>query len=85
MKKLKLIPFSIIIIIVFCELVTIFAHDEVLIPLGEIKGSFMKSRLGENFHSFRGIRYAEPPIGENRFQVKRCKKKIITSKKKINK
>ena len=46
-------------------------------PLGKIKGSYhFTSRLGKQILSFRGIRYAEPPIGQQRFQVK-----IFTTKK----
>lgn len=35
---------------------------------GSIKGVQMHSRLGLKFWSFRGIRYAQPPIGQLRFQ-----------------
>ena len=37
--------------------------------LGIIKGSLMETRLGKVIYSFRGIYYAEPPNGENRFKV----------------
>lgn len=37
-------------------------------PLGKVKGSFMTTRLGKKIYSFRGIRYAEPPVGQRRFQ-----------------
>lgn len=40
--------------------------------LGEIKGRSMTSRLGQSFLAFRGIRYAEAPVKELRFQVFRC-------------
>lgn len=40
-------------------------------PLGSIQGIVQTSRKGIEFLSFRGIRYAEPPIGGNRFQVSR--------------
>lgn len=42
---------------------------ELNIPLGRVKGSFMTTRLGRKIYSFRGIRYAEPPVGERRFKV----------------
>ncbi|XP_074036127.1 juvenile hormone esterase isoform X2 [Leptinotarsa decemlineata] len=35
--------------------------------LGRIKGSTVKSRLGKTIYSFRGIRYAKPPVGNLRF------------------
>ncbi|XP_012268625.2 esterase E4 [Athalia rosae] len=41
---------------------------EVTAPIGRIRGSFAESRLGRRFFSARGIRYGEPPIGENRFR-----------------
>ncbi|XP_058840741.1 juvenile hormone esterase-like [Topomyia yanbarensis] len=37
--------------------------------LGSIKGSVLESRLGRQFFAFRGIRYAQPPTGELRFQA----------------
>nr|XP_023020747.1 esterase FE4-like [Leptinotarsa decemlineata] len=40
----------------------------VTITLGQIKGSTLKSRLGKTIYSFRGIRYAKPPINDLRFQ-----------------
>ena len=39
------------------------------IKLGKIKGSLMTTRLGKTIYSFRGIYYAEPPTGQNRFKV----------------
>ena len=42
--------------------------------LGEIKGSFMESRLGKRIYSFRGIRYAKPPTGQRRFKVRILKR-----------
>ena len=39
-------------------------------PIGKIRGSILTSRLGREIYSFRGIRYGEPPVGSQRFQVK---------------
>uniref|UniRef100_A0A0K8VNL0 Carboxylic ester hydrolase n=1 Tax=Bactrocera latifrons TaxID=174628 RepID=A0A0K8VNL0_BACLA len=36
--------------------------------LGKILGTTLKSRLGTDFYAFRGIRYAQSPVGELRFQ-----------------
>lgn len=45
-------------------------QHEVTAPIGRIRGSTMISRLGKKIYSFRGVRYAEPPTGQQRFQVK---------------
>ncbi|KAF2902347.1 hypothetical protein ILUMI_03838 [Ignelater luminosus] len=37
-------------------------------PLGEIKGVILTTVLGKSIYSFRGIRYAKPPVGELRFK-----------------
>ncbi|XP_053985421.1 uncharacterized protein LOC128879892 [Hylaeus volcanicus] len=37
-------------------------------PTGPIRGSILTSRLGKDIYSFRGVRYAEPPTGHQRFQ-----------------
>lgn len=37
--------------------------------LGQIKGSMLTSRYGKAIYSFRGVRYAEAPIGALRFKV----------------
>nr|XP_023027102.1 esterase FE4-like [Leptinotarsa decemlineata] len=37
-------------------------------PLGKIQGSVLKSRLGRDIFSFRGVRYAEAPIHDLRFK-----------------
>ncbi|XP_034181508.2 uncharacterized protein LOC117604963 [Osmia lignaria lignaria] len=44
-------------------------HPEVGAPIGRIRGSILNSRLGRKIYSFRGVRYAEPPTGDRRFQV----------------
>lgn len=36
---------------------------------GVFRGSWMTTRRGRRFQAYRGIRYAEAPIGELRFQV----------------
>jgi len=38
------------------------------LELGRVHGINLTSRLGVEFHAFRGIRYAEPPLGDLRFK-----------------
>ncbi|XP_076396750.1 uncharacterized protein LOC100876166 [Megachile rotundata] len=44
-------------------------HPEVGAPTGRIRGSILNSRLGKKIYTFRGVRYAEPPTGNRRFQI----------------
>lgn len=68
----RFIYIFIYVFIIVCNLIFIFAKEKTLvsISLGKIRGSFMQSRLGKQIYSYRGIKYAEPPIGELRFQVR---------------
>ncbi|KAJ8888197.1 hypothetical protein PR048_007684 [Dryococelus australis] len=36
---------------------------------GQLRGSILRSRLGKDIFSFRGVRFAEPPLGELRFKA----------------
>ena len=38
--------------------------------LGLVRGSQLSTVSGRTFHAFRGIPYAEPPVGSLRFKVK---------------
>lgn len=38
-------------------------------PTGKFEGNILTSRQGKTIKAFRGIRYAEAPIGELRFKV----------------
>ena len=58
---------SLIVVILF---VYTFADPLVVqTTYGKIRGSTISSRLGKTIYSFRGIRYAKPPLGPLRFQV----------------
>jgi Carboxylesterase family len=37
---------------------------------GALQGKVMTSRKGRRIHAFQGIPYAEPPVGDLRFQVR---------------
>ncbi|XP_049775871.1 esterase E4-like [Schistocerca cancellata] len=41
---------------------------EVQTPLGRLRGSILQSLDGKSIFSFRGVRYAQPPVGELRFK-----------------
>lgn len=41
----------------------------VTIKQGTLKGVAAQTIFGRNYYSFKGIRYAEPPIGDLRFKV----------------
>lgn len=62
--------------LIFLSIVAVFADHHsteehiVTAPTGKIRGSIFTSRLGKQIHAFRGVRYAEPPVGQQRFQVK---------------
>lgn len=39
------------------------------IDQGTLNGTILQSRSGDYFHAFYGIPYAQPPVGELRFEV----------------
>ena len=47
-----------------------WAEDIVLkIQKGNVRGKRVDDETGQYHYSFRGIRYAQPPVGKLRFQV----------------
>lgn len=38
-------------------------------PSGKLQGSILQTWTDKNFYSFRGVPFAEPPIGNLRFKV----------------
>lgn len=61
-------------IVAVTVLVQVFAVDEehkiVSTDLGNVRGNVLQTLLdNRDFYAFRGIRYAQPPIGELRFKV----------------
>ena len=46
------------------------AAPTVTINLGKIRGKYVRLDSGESLYTFRGIRYAQAPINELRFEVK---------------
>ncbi|XP_011700535.1 PREDICTED: esterase FE4-like isoform X1 [Wasmannia auropunctata] len=67
MKSLFVILLSVIVVLADDDLAG--EQHEVVAPIGRIRGSTTTSRLGKKIYSFRGVRYAEPPTGPQRFQV----------------
>jgi hypothetical protein len=61
-------PFALLLLLA-CTLSQVNADCLVTIAQGTARGSVMTSFHGRDFCSYRGIRYAEPPVGELRFRV----------------
>ncbi|XP_066990891.2 esterase FE4 [Anabrus simplex] len=63
----------------FCTLLLLVViratHDEDIVKIaeGRLRGSKMVSFRGREFHAYRGIPYAEPPIGPRRFKPPQAK------------
>lgn len=58
------------VLLTFCAL-TLLGDDNptVIATLGQVKGSYLTSASGRKFSAFRGIPYAQPPLGSLRFKV----------------
>lgn len=63
--------YGLISVILIFSPIPVFCGDGPIVntPLGRILGTIQKSRKGIDFYSFRGIRYADPPVGDLRFKV----------------
>lgn len=44
-------------------------NSTVAVKEGQLKGEVKKLLDGSSYYSFKGVPYAQPPIGELRFQV----------------
>ncbi|XP_049816939.1 esterase E4-like [Aethina tumida] len=69
---------TVLILSIFTALVLCYGHrkshnhaDNLIVeaPMGKFHGAVLKSRLGKDIFSFRGIRYAQPPVGDLRFKA----------------
>lgn len=49
--------------------------------LGKVRGKFVTMHSGEPLYTFRSIRYAQPPINELRFMVRKRKEVFEKGKK----
>nr|XP_023020743.1 esterase E4-like [Leptinotarsa decemlineata] len=66
-------PGWVVLLLLFTTVTTSLQYSEDQYPivatkLGKIRGNITQSRLGRVIYSFRGIRYAKPPVNELRFQ-----------------
>ena len=50
---------------------------QVNITEGTLEGDELKTRLGKSYIAFKGIPYAQPPVGDLRFKVGFKKQNII--------
>ncbi|KAF5306937.1 hypothetical protein FQA39_LY00167 [Lamprigera yunnana] len=65
----KMVPFAILALALSLRCITAYhPYEDLATPLGNLKGSIMKTGLGKTIYAFRGIRYAEAPVGKLRFQ-----------------
>ena len=61
--------------VLVCCILSVFLQkccaDPLLVSVeqGQLRGSFMKAQNGRKIAAFRGIPFAEPPVGQLRFQV----------------
>jgi acetylcholinesterase len=56
-------------ILLFTFAAVTLADDIIVLKQGSVKGHRLTSRKGREIFAFQGIPYAEPPVGELRFQV----------------
>lgn len=55
-------------------LISLTSGEIVDLDVGRIEGSVLTTRIGEPFHAFRRVPYAEPPIGSLRFAAPQPKR-----------
>lgn len=62
---------SVIIILPRCTLVNISVENMVQVRVsdGVLEGEQVQNEFGGSFYRFRGIPYAQPPLGDLRFKV----------------
>jgi acetylcholinesterase len=56
------------IVLFFCG-VTGAERSAVTVEQGTLQGVKLSTVWGKEYHAFRGIRYAKPPVGKLRFQA----------------
>ncbi|EDW03105.1 juvenile hormone esterase [Drosophila grimshawi] len=71
LRQLVVVVVLLLVVLPSCSLEEIPSDSETLVStsLGSIQGSTMKSFSGLTINAFRGVPYAEPPVGELRFQA----------------
>jgi hypothetical protein len=74
MEKMVIAAVSVLFLTIFLALAN--GQDPTDDPLvvrttkGYLKGSILTSRKGKSIYSFRGVRFAQPPVGNRRFKVR---------------
>lgn len=63
---------SILVLVCYVSAVIIEKNPTVKLDLGRLQGNYMTTRKGLKHYAFRGIPYAEPPVGQLRFKVEQC-------------
>lgn len=63
---------SILVLVCCVSAVIIKKNPTVKLGLGVLQGNIMTTRKGLEHYAFRGIPYAEPPVGKLRFKVEQC-------------
>ncbi|XP_055857309.1 esterase FE4-like [Episyrphus balteatus] len=63
--------FGLKVILLISAIVVVFARNDVLVEtkLGKIRGSILRTVHNNEIKSFRGIRYAQAPVGDKRFKA----------------
>uniref|UniRef100_A0A6P7FVI3 Carboxylic ester hydrolase n=1 Tax=Diabrotica virgifera virgifera TaxID=50390 RepID=A0A6P7FVI3_DIAVI len=76
MNAIKLLQLFLLVATIEKSATRSFKDDGTIVHLdeGKIRGHILKSENGNDYYAFQEIPYAEPPVGENRFQLPKLPK-----------